>query len=400
MQLIALAIAPGLAICLFIFHRDAYNREPKLNLLLSFLLGAAVVYPVALAETSLVKYFDKSIPGTLGTAFIVVALMEELGKFAILLLYAYRRKSFDEPLDGIVYAVMVSMGFATVENLLYVTQSAAEGYGYQVAIMRMFLAVPAHATFGVLMGYHVGKAKFETHRSARLLAFGLFWAVLFHGSYDFFLFLRETPGINDYVADWLLLIGAIISFALAIRLSLLHINRHRQLSQKTHRPLEMMNLRRAFEHDIPLIRSLADEVWPETYRPILSEEQIAYMMNMMYSEESIRQQMRQGDEFILVYDGVEPVGFASVSLLEPTVYKLNKLYVLPSQQGKGTGRFIVDKLAAAMKLRGGLIFRLNVNRHNKALQFYQKIGFEIVREEDIDIGNGFLMNDYVMEKRL
>ena len=230
MLLIALAIAPGLAICLFIFHRDAYNREPKLNLLLSFLLGAAVVYPVALAEHSLVKYFDKRISGTLVTAFIVVALTEELGKFLIVRCYAYRRKSFDEPLDGIVYAVMVSMGFATVENLLYVTQSAAGGYGYQVAIMRMFLAVPAHATFGVLMGYHVGKAKFETHRTAQLLALGLFWSVLFHGLYDFFLFLRETPGINDYVADWLLLIGAIISFALAIRLSLQHINKHRQLS--------------------------------------------------------------------------------------------------------------------------------------------------------------------------
>ena len=94
MDLLALAIAPGIAICLFIFHRDAYNREPKRNLFFSFLLGAAIVFPVAYIEKFLLQFPDHSISGVAITAFIVVALSEELGKFLILRLYAYPKKKF------------------------------------------------------------------------------------------------------------------------------------------------------------------------------------------------------------------------------------------------------------------------------------------------------------------
>src|SRR4051812_19640135 len=120
MILIALAIAPGLAICLYIFHRDAYNREPKQNLLFAFLLGAVMIVPAAITEELFMRSFNNSITGVAATAFIVVALTEELVKFIILRFYAYRRKSFDEPLDGIVYSVVISMGFATLENIMYV----------------------------------------------------------------------------------------------------------------------------------------------------------------------------------------------------------------------------------------------------------------------------------------
>jgi RsiW-degrading membrane proteinase PrsW (M82 family)/ribosomal protein S18 acetylase RimI-like enzyme len=397
MNLILLGLAPGVAICLFIFHRDAYNKEPKLNLLLSFILGALIVVPAALTEQAL---WD-SRPGETNIfrifikAFFVVALTEELAKYAILRLYAYPKKSFDEPLDGIVYGIVVSMGFATIENIMYVVK-----FGWEVGILRMFLSVPAHATFGVLMGYHAGKAKFDPSNEKRLLLTGLFWAVLLHGAYDFCLFLQGNSVVNKYVSDGLLFMGAVASFGIAIRLSMKHIKNHRRLSQKTYRPTETMLIRKAYEHDIPLIRDLTFKIWPATYSSILSPEQIEYMLGMTYTEKALEKQMKGGDEFVIIYDGVEPIGFASVGLVEPKIFKLHKIYVLPSYQGKGTGRFAINELVKAMKRKGGTSLLLNVNRNNKAKDFYEKIGFTVIREEDIDIGNGFFMNDYVMELKL
>jgi RsiW-degrading membrane proteinase PrsW (M82 family)/ribosomal protein S18 acetylase RimI-like enzyme len=395
MDLIALAIAPGIAICLFIFHRDAYNREPKVNLFFSFFLGAAIVLPVAYTEQYFTRFPDHSISGVAITAFVIVALTEELGKFLVLRLYAYPKKSFDEPLDGIVYGIMIGMGFATLENILYVQK-----YGMQTALLRMFLAVPAHASFGVLMGYHVGNAKFNKPDSTRLLLVGLFWAVLFHGLYDFFLFLQGNTNIKDYISDLLLFLSAVASFIIAIHLSLKHIKKHRILSQQTYNPTQTMTIRTAYPADIPLIRDLAHEIWPQTYGSIISKEQIDYMLDLLYSEKALHEQMEKNNEFIIVYDGVHAVGFASFGLTEPGVYKLHKIYLLPSQQGRGTGRFIIEQLVKAMQLKGAVALQLNVNRHNPAKSFYEKLGFVVIKEEDIDIGNGYWMNDYVMELKL
>ena len=395
MDLIALAIAPGIAICLFIFHRDAYNREPKLNLFVSFFLGAVIVLPVAYTELYFNQFPDQTISGVAISAFLVVALTEELGKFIILRFYAYPKKSFDEPLDGIVYGVMIGMGFATLENILYVQK-----FGIQTGFLRMFLSVPAHAGFGVLMGYHAGKAKFDKLNKNRLLLLGLLWAVLFHGIYDFFLFLQGNPYIKDYISDLLLFIGAVVSFVIAIRLSLKHLKKHRILSQQTYNPTETMTLRKAYPADIPLIRDLAYKIWPHAYANILSQEQLDYMLKLLYDEKVLHEQIEGNIEFIIAYDGVHPVGFASFGLAEPTIYKLHKIYVLPSQQGKGTGRFIIEQLMKAMKAKGAMALQLNVNRQNNAKNFYEKLGFVVIKEEDIDIGNGYYMNDYVMEKKL
>ncbi|HEY6506248.1 MAG TPA: GNAT family N-acetyltransferase [Chitinophagaceae bacterium] len=162
----------------------------------------------------------------------------------------------------------------------------------------------------------------------------------------------------------------------------------------------MATIKKASRADIPLIRDLTYKVWPQTYRSILTKEQIDYMLNLMYSEAALLEQMQKGHEFILVYDGAEPVGFASFSLASAQVFKLHKIYVLPSQQGKGTGKFIIEELTNTLKAKGASVLQLNVNRHNNAKVFYEKIGFAVVAEEDIDIGNGYFMNDYVMEKKL
>jgi RsiW-degrading membrane proteinase PrsW (M82 family)/ribosomal protein S18 acetylase RimI-like enzyme len=400
MDYIALAIAPGLAICLFIFHRDAYNREPKLNMIVSFFFGVLSVVPAIIIETYFKNSFDASISGLAFQAFFVVALTEEASKFAALRFYSYRQKSFDEPFDGIVYSVMVSMGFATLENIFYVTSSAETGNGYQVALLRMFLSVPAHATFGVLMGYYVGMAKFNPARKTALMILGLFWATFFHGTFDTLLFWQQSAEIEKYISDILLFAGAVVSFIVALRLSWKLIYKHRLLSQQTYMPTASLRLRRAYKNDIPLIRDLTFKIWPQTYSSILSESQIDYMLDMMYSETALQKQMKENHEFIIVNDGIEPVGFASFSLLEPGVYKLHKIYVMPQNQGKGTGKFVINEILKAIILKGGTALQLNVNRNNKAKDFYDNLGFVVIREEDIDIGSGYFMNDYVMEKKV
>jgi RsiW-degrading membrane proteinase PrsW (M82 family) len=234
MLLLALAIAPGLAISIYFFLKDQYNREPRRHLLISFILGICSALLAVLAETFLIDYFHiepkSSIASALIMAYPVVALAEEWSKYIMVRLYAFPKPEFDEPFDGIVYAVMVSMGFATVENIAYVMQT-----GYGTAIMRMFLSVPAHASFAIIMGYYLGKAKFAGKRRTLLLITGLFWAVFWHGTYDLFLFLQENEMVRLFVSDGLLFAGALCSFLLAIRLSSIAIREHVQLSEKMHK---------------------------------------------------------------------------------------------------------------------------------------------------------------------
>ncbi|MGC4023033.1 MAG: PrsW family glutamic-type intramembrane protease [Cyclobacteriaceae bacterium] len=129
----------------------------------------------------------------------------------------YPNKNFNEPFDGIVYAVSVSLGFAGLENILYVTNSPD---GIATGIMRMFTAVPAHATFAVLMGYFLGRAKCEPGKSY-LAWYGLLTATLFHGAYDYFWFISYIPGI------WT---GAIASLIIGLVLSRKAIKMHQQAS--------------------------------------------------------------------------------------------------------------------------------------------------------------------------
>lgn len=225
MGLLALAIAPGIVICLFIYFKDKYNREPLGLMLLSFFLGMVAIIPAIIIQLALTKpanqLMGEGVMYTAVFAFLIVALSEEGSKFLALRFVPYRRKAFDDPFDGIIYAVMVSMGFATLENIGYVLQN-----GLGTGILRMFLSVPAHATFAVLMGYHVGLAKFDTANRRRHMLLAIFWPVLFHGTFDFFLFLPK----NDW-NGWLLFAGAVVSFIVAVKLSLKLIRRKQEMSK-------------------------------------------------------------------------------------------------------------------------------------------------------------------------
>lgn len=163
----------------------------------------------------------------------------------------------------------------------------------------------------------------------------------------------------------------------------------------------MFEIKKATVQEIPLIRELTFRVWPQTYASILTQEQIDYMLDMMYSEASLQKQMTmEGSEFIIVYEDGNPVGFASYAEVEPKRWKLHKIYILQNQQGKGTGKFVIDHIIEEIAKKNASSLFLQVNQHNKAKGFYEKLGFSEVDFINLDIGNGFFMNDYIMEKKL
>lgn len=211
--LLALAIAPGLAISIFIYRKDKFEKEPPAFLITAFVLGMVAIVPAILIEYSgaVFSVYGDSTVMTLIYAFIVIGFTEEFCKFFVLRFYAYKKPEFNEPFDGITYSVMVAMGFATLENIFYVFQ-----FGMSNAFWRMFTAVPAHASFGIVMGYYAGLAKFSLNPKS-LLFRGWFYAALLHGAYDFSLMDRNIPMIA---------IGAGVSLYLGIRFSIKAIRLH------------------------------------------------------------------------------------------------------------------------------------------------------------------------------
>lgn len=216
--LFAISVAPGLAIILFIYMKDKYEKEPRSYLFKCFLMGVLSIIPAVILSLSFegsLTLESLNIPDQFIKAFFVVALAEEGAKFFFVRVFAYRNSNFNEPFDGIIYAVMVSMGFATAENILYVF---SDGIG--TGILRMFTAVPAHASFAIIMGYFLGLAKFSKN-SSYLALLGLSGAILFHGAYDFFLFTAFVPGMIG---------GALVSLVLGIVLSFWAIKIHQKSS--------------------------------------------------------------------------------------------------------------------------------------------------------------------------
>ena len=163
-----------------------------------------------------------------------------------------------------------------------------------------------------------------------------------------------------------------------------------------------MEIIKAGLDDYDIINDLVIKVWPQTYKDILSQEQITYMLDMMYSKKAFTEQISlKNHHYIIIKEDKKYLGFASYELnyhYETT--KIHKIYVLPETQGRGAGRLMVNKIAEIALKNSNNILSLNVNRYNKAVHFYEKTGFIKSGEEDINIGNGYLMEDYIMEKKL
>lgn len=164
----------------------------------------------------------------------------------------------------------------------------------------------------------------------------------------------------------------------------------------------MILLRKGKEEDIESIREIAHRTWPEAYAAVISAEQIGYMLDKMYNKGELLSQFQQGYVFLMAEQDNKDLGFAVFSKtdLKNQVYKLHKLYVLPETHGQGVGKLLINEVVNLIRRAGGKVLELNVNRGNKATEFYKKAGFSVKEAVDLDIGNGFLMNDYVMEKVL
>jgi RsiW-degrading membrane proteinase PrsW (M82 family) len=221
-NLLGLTLGPGLAIAIFIFWKDKLDPEPRRLLIRAFFLGCLSVLPAIglnmFLKTVLNVKVSESMFETFTYAFFVVGLAEELSKFLFLRYNLFLRSEFDEPYDGITYAVMIAMGFATLENFMYVNRASN---AYDVAWLRAFTAVPAHATFAIAMGYFTGLAKFNREKRFSYLVKGLIVAILMHGFYDFLLMQKNFPQIA---------IGAFVSVAISVYFSMKAIRLHQEIS--------------------------------------------------------------------------------------------------------------------------------------------------------------------------
>jgi len=216
MLVIPLALAPVLAFGLFIYLKDKYYREPLLWLLVAFAAGCLSIGPAIFIERMLEGRAGMAISPNYGSlalnAFVVVALTEELCKFIILRAVFYRKRFFSEPINGIVYAVMLSLGFAFAESLIYLIGAPNV---YATAVVRSLTAVPAHFLFAVFMGYYMGQAKFTyLQRRTGLVLFGLCLAIFAHGFYDFFLLGWWMPVESQYISFGFLFAGIVFAVVL------------------------------------------------------------------------------------------------------------------------------------------------------------------------------------------
>ena len=195
-----LAVLPPLLIAFYIYKQDKFDKEPKELILKSFFFGCLSVIPIVILEL----IFNENIFSNYFVyMFCGVALVEEGMKYFFLKKYLFNKPEFNEPFDGIVYAVMVSLGFATIENLVYVFIYYPDQQ-ISIAIQRMISAIPLHASCGVIMGYYVGLAKFSSS-SRILLLKGVFFATMLHAIYNYFILLEN--GVYSILSVSALILG-------------------------------------------------------------------------------------------------------------------------------------------------------------------------------------------------
>lgn len=161
----------------------------------------------------------------------------------------------------------------------------------------------------------------------------------------------------------------------------------------------MIEIKLASTGDIKTIQEIANKTWFQTYAPINSREQNEHMFKKWYSTSGLKKQMNEGQEFHILSMNKSAIAFASLSKQSDSIAKLQKLYLLPQFQGLGIGKSLIEYIEKESMKKGVVELVLNVNRQNKAVHFYIKCGFQIVREENIPFDN-YWMNDFVMSKTL
>ncbi|WP_192348162.1 GNAT family N-acetyltransferase [Algoriphagus sp. Y33] len=164
----------------------------------------------------------------------------------------------------------------------------------------------------------------------------------------------------------------------------------------------MIQIIPAAKEELKIVQNIAHRTWPDTFGKILSPDQIDYMLNWMYSLSTLEQQVSDGYLFYFAEEDGEKLGFAGFEFnQEPGKTKIHKIYILPTAQGKGIGKKLINTIKEIALENGQTSLLLNVNKYNQgAIEFYEYLGFIKIKEEIIDIGNGYVMDDYVFELKL
>lgn len=196
MSLLIISVTPVFIIAFYIYFRDKYEKEPWELLSKAIISGALITIPIIFIELLLshFKIIFKGLTLAFYEAFIIAALTEESFKYFIFRILIWRNKEFDEKFDGIVYAVFISLGFALIENIKYVT-----GIGLSTGFIRAITAVPGHALFGVVMGYHFSIARFYPGKRRNQLILALLHPIALHGLYDFLLMSKHPVGLIIFI---------------------------------------------------------------------------------------------------------------------------------------------------------------------------------------------------------
>jgi len=225
-----MAIAPSILLVCYYYKQDMKKPEPKHLVMKIFFLGILFTIPAIILEILFDEVFGFVMRGTLVydfiKAFIVAAFIEESIKLFVVNRFVYNHIHFDEVMDGIVYTIMASLGFACMENIIYVVEG-----GFTIALVRALTAVPMHAVASGMMGYYIGKAKFSNNEDdKRFFTYkGLLYAILIHGFYDFFLFASPRIGFILALGVFPLIIFSFLSLKEKISLAIaedLHAGRH------------------------------------------------------------------------------------------------------------------------------------------------------------------------------
>lgn len=223
------ALLPIMVLLIFIYHNDKYDKEPISKLLLTFFVGCMSVVPAGLMEQMLSAYQpEHPILGAIYDGYVVAGLSEELWKLLLLMLVIWRSRHFDEYFDGIVYATYLSLGFACVENVMYVFGST-DPMG--TAFMRGLLAVPAHFLFAVTMGYYLSIAKFDPEKRPSHLLKAFLFPALLHGTYDALLMVNDALGGNTALVSGVL---TLVFIYFDVKLWRWGLRRIKRLQERTH----------------------------------------------------------------------------------------------------------------------------------------------------------------------
>lgn len=223
------ALLPIVVLLIFIYNKDKYDKEPIGKLLLTFFVGCMSVVPAGLMEQMLSAYQpEHPILGAIYDGYVVAGLSEELWKLLLLMLVIWRSRHFDEYFDGIVYATYLSLGFACVENVMYVFGST-DPMG--TAFMRGLLAVPAHFLFAVTMGYYLSIAKFDPEKRPSHLLKAFLFPALLHGTYDALLMVNDALGGNTALVSGVL---TLVFIYFDVKLWRWGLRRIKRLQERTH----------------------------------------------------------------------------------------------------------------------------------------------------------------------